>query len=308
MKRGAVIGIVGGAAALAAAIAVAVWWFSSRPQTPDAAARAYLDALETGDYSAIDGLLDEPVDAHVEAAFASAAAYAQDARVVTIAEAGQGRMQVRAQAEIDGEPHELAFALTSSSEGWNVAPDSLPTLRVEATLAGGPGLGDSAWIGEALVPTGTEVVLLPAVYEVAAAPRGILSGTAVATVATPDTTVALDTTIASDAASIAQQQLDAYLDTCAAPATDVPENCGIRVPWAADLTSLERIAFRIDEYPALVLSPDGTRFDATDGVIVATATGDARTGGSEAFTYRAEDWAVRGEVTFTGDELVLAVR
>ena len=57
-----------------------------------------------------------------------------------------------------------------------------------------------------------------------------------------------------------------------------------------------------------MLSADATGFDATGGVIVATATGASRAGGPESFTYRADDWSVRGSVRFEGDQMVLAVR
>ena len=103
-------------------------------------------------------------------------------------------------------------------------------------------------------------------------------------------------------------KLDAYADTCAKPAQAVPDQCGLRVPWAADLASLASIAFRIEAYPIVTLSADGRAFDAVDGRIVATATGTTRDGAPGAFTYQADDWALRGSVTFTGDEMVLAVR
>ena len=67
------------------------------------------------------------------------------------------------------------------------------------------------------------------------------------------------------------------------------------------------MAFRIDQSPALTLSPDLRTFAATGGAIVATATGTTRAGGAGTFTYRADDWALRGTVCFTGDEMVLAV-
>ena len=71
---------------------------------------------------------------------------------------------------------------------------------------------------------------------------------------------------------------------------------------------LDGIAFRIEEHPVVALSEDAASFDATGGVIVATATGTTRGGESRAFTYRADDWALRGSVRFSGDEMILAVR
>jgi hypothetical protein len=308
VKRGAIVALAAGAAAVVVVVALGAWWFSSRPQTPDSAAREYLRALAAGDVAAIEAMLAAPLDDETAVAFASADGYLSEPRVVDVDEGASGEATVRADAELDGERRDLSFVLTSSGGRWMLSPESLPAVNVEATLGGAPGGGDSAWIGDALVPAGDGVVLLPAVYAVEAAPRGILSGTATIAVTGGAETVALDTALTPEATALAQEQLDAYLDACAAPATAVPAHCGIRVPWAAELTSLESITFRVEEHPQLALSAGGTGFDATGGVIVATASGTSRAGGAGSFMYRAEDWAVRGTVEFTGDEMVLSVR
>ncbi len=304
MKRGAIVGIVIGAVLLAAVTATVVWWLSSRPGTADTAALAYLRALEAGDPEAVEALLGAPLDDTVRDAFASAEAYIAEARIASLDETTDGRAIVTADADIGGTAHGISFVLTERDGGWKVAPESLATLRVDTHP------GDSVWLGDVLVPAGTDLDLLPARYAVEAAPRGILSGTATADALGDDEVqiVELEAALAPEATALAQEQLDAYVDTCTATAAEVPANCGIRVPWAADLTSVESIAFRIDERPVVALSPDGTGFDATDGVIVATATGTSRSGGTESYTYRADDWALRGSVAFTGDEMVLSVR
>jgi hypothetical protein len=308
VKRGAVVGMIGGAVAIVLAVTAGAWWFSSRPQTPDAAALAFLEALEAGDYPAIEGMLSQPPDETVQAAFAAAEDHLAEPRIIEVESTGESSSTVRAEAQLGGERVDLSVVLTSSDGRWKIAPDSLAAVRVETTLGGRPGGGDSVWVGGALVPTGSDVALLPAAYAVEAAPRGILSGTTTAAVAGATESVTLDTTLTSEATVIAQAQLDAYLQTCAAASADVPSNCGIRVPWAADLSALDGIAFRIDELPALALAADGRSFDATGGVLVATATGPSRAGGTQSFTYRADDWAVRGGVAFTGDTMVLSVR
>lgn len=308
MKRGTIVGLaVGGVAVVA--IAASAWWFLTRPQSAEDVARAYLDALAAGDYAAIEALRAEPLeDAVVEEAFAGASSRIAEARVVDVAEQDGGVAGVHAQVELGGEPHDLSFTLEQTDGQWVLGGDDLGLLQVSTTLAGVP-VGDSVWIGDALAPAGTDVLLLPAEYPIGAAPRGILTGTATAVVVPGQpATVDLEASLSPEATARAQEQLDVYLDACAAPAAEVPSNCGIRVPWAADLTSLTSIAFRIDERPVLVLSADGTRFDATGGVIVATATGASRAGGTGSVTYRADDWAVRGAVRFKGDEMVLAVR
>ena len=40
---------------------------------------------------------------------------------------------------------------------------------------------------------------------------------------------------------------------------------------------------------------------------MATATGTTRDGAEASFTYRADDWALRGTVTLTRDDMKLAV-
>lgn len=306
MKRGAVVGIVVGAVAVVAVVVgAAVWWSSAQPQTVDAAAREYLRALEEGDAAAIESLRDAPLDDVTRSAFASADAYIVDPRIARVDE-DAARAAVTADAEIAGERRKISFALEEAEGEWRLT-DDIPVVRIETAFGGSPGGGDSVWIGDALVGTADDVGLLPAVYTVRAAPRGILAGEVRAIVAETGATVELDTSLAADAASLAQEQLDAYLDGCTAPAAAVPGNCGIRVPWAADLASLERIAFRVEQYPALRLADDGASFEATGGILVATATGQTRGGELASFTYRAEDWAVRGAVRFTGDEMVLSV-
>ena len=92
------------------------------------------------------------------------------------------------------------------------------------------------------------------------------------------------------------------------PAATVPHSCGIRIPWAADLATLEGLAYRIEQRPAVALSPGDGTFSATGGILIVTATGTTHGGVPGGYTYRAEDWALYGTLRFTGDELVLAVR
>ncbi|WP_169581223.1 MULTISPECIES: hypothetical protein [Microbacterium] len=310
MKRRTAIGLaIAAAVAIVTAVTIALvaWGPAGGPDSPEGTARAYLDALAAGDGEAVDALRAEPLDALTAEAFAGASAYLTDPRVARASAQGESAA-VQAEAEIAGERVDLRLTLESTDEGWRVVDGDLGSVRATTVLAGTP-VGDAVWIGDALAPSASKVALLPAEYEVAAAPRGILTGSETIGVGPgAAVTVELDAALSPDAASIAQTQLDVYLDACAEPAPEVPDHCGLRVPWAADLTSLERIAFRIDERPVLALSADASTFDATGGVIVATATGAARAGGDGTFTYRADDWAVRGSVEFTGDEMVLSVR
>lgn len=309
MKRGAVIGLaVGAAVAVALAGAAVWWWLGSRSFTPEDTARAYLAALESGDYAAIDELRTTPLDDSIVAdAFGGASAYISESRIEDVRAEGAAAV-VTAEVELAGERRGLSFTLDLVDGAWVLSGDDLGALRATTALAGAP-VGDSVWIGDALSPTGTDVAVLPAEYAVVAAPRGVLEGSTSAVVVSGEATaVDVEATLAPEATTAAQQQLDVYLDACTKPAAAVPAHCGLRVPWAADLSALDSIAFRIDERPALALSADASTFDATGGVVVATATGTPRGGGSGSFTYRADDWALRGSVKLTGDEMVLSVR
>lgn len=311
MKRSAVVGITAGAAVLLVGGAATAWLMFRPPSAEDAAHR-YLTALSTGDFATIDAMraapLAEDAERVVRDAFAGADAYVADPRVEQITD-GDGVAAVRASATIGGSRRDVSFVLGRQSGDWQLSGDYLASVQVEAVLTGTDVLlGDSVWLGDALAPANAPVAVLPAEYPVQPAPRGLLSGASTVGVSNDEpVTVRIDAAVATAAAGAAQEQLDAYADACAQPAAAVPGACGLRIPWAADLVRLDGVAFRIEQRPQLALSPDGRTFAATGGVIVATATGTARDGTTARHTYRADDWALRGSVTFQGDEMVLGV-
>lgn len=103
----------------------------------------------------------------------------------------------------------------------------------------------------------------------------------------------------------AQQRLDAVVEACTRPATEIPEACGFRIPWAADLAEVDGIRFRVEEPPTLAVTLP--TFHADGGVLVATLTGTGTDGESAAVTYRTEDWMLRGDVTVKNAGVVLSV-
>jgi len=221
------------------------------------------------------------------------------------------------------------MTLSNRSGAWLVTDAPATTLRATSTMGAGIEIGDvavpfddAAAAGAdaaTAAGTGTEtetkaathaatVALLPGVYEVTAAPAGLLEGAQeVVATGAESLNVALQPTLGAAALTAADAQLATYLAACTAPATAVPLDCGIRVPWAADLASLTRLTFRIDKAPTLALAPDGSGFAATGGTLVATAVGVDDGGGAASFTYRDSEWALRGSVGFTIDALTLEV-
>lgn len=306
MKRGLAVGVSMAAVVLAAGGATA-WWLLSRPPSASDTVAAYFAALDRGNAAAALALTDAAADDFDVAAQALAAATARPASA-SIGETSEsdGAASVAVTYSLDGDSETATVQLRRVGGRWAVT-DGLATVSVTTTL------GAAVTIGDVIVPaTATDpgtVRLLPGRYVIGAAPSAVLTGQATAD-ALPgaDASVAVTASLSAGAQSAAQDQLDAYALTCTAPATAVPEHCGLRIPWAADLTTITRLAFRIEQTPRVALAGDGRSFAATGGVVVATATGAAREGGTASFTYRADDWALRGSVAFEPDAMVLAVR
>ena len=319
----AIVAIVGG---------VIAWSFISRPSGAAETVGAYLAALERGDGAAASALsAQQAVDAAaVEfGALDDATEWISAARVETITEEGTDATAT-ATFTLAATQHSVTMTLSNRSGAWLVTDAPATTLRATSTMGAGIEIGDvavpfddAAAGANAAAAAGNEtetetdaeaaahavtVALLPGVYEVTAAPAGLLEGAREVVVTGADSLdVTLQPTLGAAALTAADAQLATYLAACTAPATAVPLDCGIRVPWAADLASLTRLTFRIDKAPTLALAPDGSGFAATGGTLVATAVGVDDGGGAASFTYRDSEWALRGSVGFTIDALTLEV-
>jgi uncharacterized membrane protein len=301
--RAVIIAVI---AVVVLAVAGAGVWWATRPESAEQAAERYLSALASGDADALRQLLPDDAQAdEIIGALAGAEARIEDA-VLEPASDQDGLRGFRATATLDEAPATVHFALAQEGGRWRLAADFLRAVTVQTTL------GDSVRVGDAvlpLTPDGT-VSLLPAVYPVSAEPADLLRGSTTVRVtsdAEQPAEVVVDAALAPEATALAQEQLDAYADACAQPATEVPAHCGLRVPWAADLTTLTSLTFRIEQYPAAALDAGTGTFAATGGIVVATATGESRAGGTGSVTYRADEWALRGSLAVTGGELVLSV-
>lgn len=305
MKHRSLIWITVGVAALIAGVGI-TWAVVSRAPSPEDAAEAYLAALASGEYARVEPLLAEPdaVGPAVAAAFEAAESYiAEDYSLETLEESAGG-VGVRAEVTLGGEPGIVLFLLRRLGDEWRVdSADFLGTMTVTTDI------GDSVRVGGELVVADSDQrahAFLPAVYDVTAAPADLLSGSAQVTL-DMETTVAVhvDAELTEQATVAAQEALDEYAATCAAPASTIAENCGFRVPWATDLAALESVAYRIEQNPSLSLDPDAGTFAATGGLVIATVTGTPREGGAASLTYRVENWTFRGLFDFVGDEMVL---
>ncbi|GAA1850443.1 hypothetical protein ACFQZV_07090 [Microbacterium koreense] len=277
------------------------WWALSRPPSARDAAETYLTGLADGDVAAIAPVLPADADRDaLESMFAEATGYLSDPTFDVVD--GEGSAAVTAEAIFDGERVMFGFTVEDSTGSWLVAEDALGGLDVQTRR------GDSAAVGGVVQPIDATIRVLPAVYTVAAAPTGILDDAAI--VAAPPGTpvaVALEPSLTDAATALAQEQIDLYAAECASATDAVPPSCGIRIPWEADLATLDSVAFRIEATPAVELTADAETFAATGGAVVATVTGTTRGGDTASFTYQTDQWSIRGHVRFTGDEMRLLV-
>ncbi|MCT2223839.1 hypothetical protein [Microbacterium paraoxydans] len=291
--------LVGGVV-VAVAVAGAVWCGLSALRSPTAeeAALAYLRALESGDPEAVAATGTAVSDAALTA-FAGASTTIQDAEVTDVRE-GDGGASATVRFRLDGDEHEADLRLTPGSGGWAVDGSGLGALRTTTTI------GTAVQVGGAVLPVDEDAALLPGVYPVTAAPRTLLTGTTDAVVLPgDDATASVTAELRPEATEAAQTQLEAYLKTCTADGTAVPDDCGIRIPWGTEFREISDIAFRVERFPAVVLTP--TAFAADDGILEATVTGTGQDGDARTVTYRSTAWSVRGGVDITADELALTV-
>jgi hypothetical protein len=292
-------------AVLVAAVVVALlaggigaWWIASRGSDPRDTAERYLTALVRGDAEALDAVTDADDDAL--ALFARARAHVSDAALGAVETDGD-RAELHAEVTLDGEAREVAVPMARAGGGWIV--------RTTAALAVTPSRGDAFAIGDRVFAADEAPILLPGAYEVTALPGDILDGaTRVAILPGQESVeVALEATVADGATEIVQERLEEHAERCAAESDAVPAACGIAVPWAADLRELERITFTIDRMPRASLDAETGTFEAAGGALVAEASGVAHDGSEQRFTYRTDDWTMRGALGFRDAQLILSV-
>ncbi|WP_067245156.1 hypothetical protein [Microbacterium resistens] len=280
----------------------ALWWSVSRPPASAAdTALAVFRAIADGDADAVRAFGGE-VDERAADALEAARERPSAPRVLTASERGD-EARVRVSFTLDGREHETDARLERRDGTWRLTDAPVGGLLV-SRLWGGARIGTTP-LGEADDP----VALLPGVYDVASAPASLVSGEARAVVLPgEEAAVSLRPRLTEEGVASARAQLEDYLTGCTqtASAGSPPEHCGIRVPWAADLSTLDRLSFRIERMPALELDPPS--FSATGGVLVATAEGTDRAGSAASVTYRTDAWNVYGDVRVDAEVIRLAVR
>ena len=306
LSRGVIIAIAAAVLIVVGVGVALVVGLITRGDSPEAGAQRYLDALASGDADEVRGTLGSSAvpDATTLDAFEAATAYPSDPEVAGVETSGDDTATVSAGYFLPGGFHAVTFTVRLEDGRWLADADALGSISATSTM------GDAVTIGDVVLEASAPLIALPAVYDVVAAPAGILTGAA-EVVVTPGATaeVAVEAALAPDASAAAQPAVDAYLETCTAssadaPAPTSPPSCGISIPWGADLASADGFVFRIETLPAVTLDATGG-FIASGGSYVVTVSGQTRAGEPASFTYRDDAWTLRGAVEFSGDQLVL---
>ncbi len=275
----------------------AAWWFFLRPTSPEDTALAVFHALASGNPDRVDAAGIEVSDT-ARTAFVAAIAHLSEPELRHV-ELHEDHALVTIGFRLGSIAHASVVRLEREGNRWTPhSGDVLGSVTPQTT----PGAGIQ--IDDLFHPNGEPLVLLPAVYPLAAAPTTALEGGQHAYVLPGDSfALPLVASFRPEQTSISQQQLNEYLDGCTRTASAVPANCGIRIPWGADLAALAELRFRVESYPVIALLEH--EFLASGGVLIATAEGTDHAGTARAFTYRTTEWSVRGTIGFTPDGLTL---
>lgn len=266
-----------------------------RPATPEDQARAYLDALAAGDAEAAAAT---GVEAGEYAGPALSAATGLISSPTVGTAVVDGRMAtVDVNFQLDGETRETELVLRHDGDRWvPEAASALATAQLPVPTT----------IGDAFLDAGRRTPLYPGVYEAQAAPADYFEGSVeFALVPGDNEQPAMEPQMRPEGQELAQAQLDAYAATCTEKAAEVPEHCGIRVPWAGDLVEIKKISYEVERTPSIALDDDA--FIATGGSLVATVQGTGFDGRLMTVSYRTDTWSMRGDVSFTADDILLEV-
>ncbi|MEV8134805.1 hypothetical protein [Microbacterium aurantiacum] len=300
-RRSVVALVVSGAVALAITGAVLLAVLPPRAETAEDTAQAFAEALIAADGPAAVALVVDPPAAASLAAEALDGAFAVDTAEVVLIEQTSERATFDLTLGLAGDTATARLVLVDDGDRWRVADGMWGVLRVETTR------GDAVRVGGARVPAPGEVSLLPGLYPVTADPEDLLDGaTEAAVFPGTDQDVAIEAIPTEAALEAAQGAIADYAAACTVPATSTPANCGMRIPWPADLVALDDLRFRIDRMPR-VEDLDADSFVASGGVLIVTARGTDREGAPRDVTYRSDTWTLRGSFAVGPDGVTLTV-
>lgn len=156
-----------------------------------------------------------------------------------------------------------------------------------------------------------ELVAYPAAYEIGAPKSDFYEAEAQTFVAATGSkasydAIDLELTPTQALTDAVQEQVNKYLDTCATQTVPNPENCGLRSLYYFDFSGEPTFSYKVDKYPVVTISENGTSFEATLGQVTGNATGElSYPGGQGTAVYAWDDWGYSGSFVVDGDEVTI---
>ncbi|GHD50766.1 hypothetical protein D9V29_11725 [Mycetocola manganoxydans] len=281
---------------------------------PEAKVKAYLSAISKGNASEANKLVEPGVGKDGGALLTNdvlkeSKALMKNAKVTDVQTRGDAA-RVEISYSIDGTVYDGAIDLSKDGkqavffDNWKIDKPLLAAVYVYSNQ------GTTVSINGTDVDFGKEyeMAAYPAAYEVGAPKSDFFEAEAQTFIAATGSkasyeSVELEMTPTDALTESIQKQVNAFLDTCAKETTPNPEDCNLRSNYYINFSGEPKFAYKVVKYPVITLNDTGTRFDAEDGQVSATATGElSYPGGQGTGTYTWDDWGISGNIVIDGDK------
>ncbi|MFU8946331.1 hypothetical protein ACLRGF_06310 [Mycetocola zhadangensis] len=284
---------------------------------PEATVKNYLTAISQGKASAANKLVDPGVSKGAAALLSDdvlkeSKALMKSPKVTDVTTRGDSA-NVEVSYSIDGTVYDGVLQLSKDGkqgvffDKWKIDKPLLASVYVYTTE------GNMVSVNGTDVDFGKnyELAAYPAAYEIGAPESSFFEAEPQTFVAATGSkavydSVDLELTPTQELTDAVQEQVNAYLDTCATQTVPNPENCGLRSLYYFDFSGEPSFSYKVDKYPVVTVNESGAYFDAAKGQVTGTATGElSYPGGQGSAVYTWDDWTVRGDIVIDGDEVTI---
>ncbi len=321
-KKIILFSVLGGALVLLLIIgAVVVNVVNSSVYGPDATVRSYLAAIAKGDASAANkianpGVKDEQAALLTNDILGEASAFIENPKITSSRVSGD-QATVRVSYSLDDTAYDGYVELSKSGkqgvffDSWKI--DSPLVGELPVYVSNSTSDTTEAAVNGTTVSFGDEYSLpaYPALYTVGAPGNDFFSAEeqsyAVATGSRASYDgVTLDVAPTEALTAAVQEAVNAHLDECVKSTELDPEGCNLRLSWYSDFTSVDKVAYKVGEYPTVEVDEYGSYFDATGGSYTADVTGTTYDGAKDTLPFGLDgDWGITGKIVIDGDTVTI---
>jgi hypothetical protein len=288
---------------------------------PDATVRSYLSAIAKGDASAANklaapGVSEEEAVLLTDDVLGEASEFISNPKVTSSRVSGD-QATVQVSYSLGGTAYDGYVELSKSGkqalffDTWKIDSPLVGDLPVYVSNSSTE--SNEAAVNGVTVAFGDEYSLpaYPALYTVGAPGNDFFSAEeqeyTVGTGSRADFEgITLELAPTEALTTAVQDAVNAFLDECAKSTELDPEGCSLRLSWYSDFTSVDKVAYTIDEYPTVEVDEYGTYFDASGGTYTADVTGTTYDGAKDTLPFGLEgDWGITGKIVIDGDTVTI---